>query len=88
VGRQLVRSDDRRILPHGGGASSIPICAVDPKETPFDNVYPAPRVGRRTYTGTAPPSFDINVFWCSSTSHINALGTIVRGVPLMDCVAN
>jgi hypothetical protein len=72
----------------GGGASSIPICAVDPKETPFNNVYLAPRIGSRTYIGTAPPSFDINVFWCSSTSHINALGTLVSGVPRMDCVAN
>jgi hypothetical protein len=73
----------------GGGASSIPICATDPRETPLDNlrVVAVSRAGVGTFIGTTPINFDVNVFWCSDTSTFN-FDRRVRGLPLTECVEN
>jgi hypothetical protein len=42
----------------------------------------------KTFIGTMPVSFDVNVFWCWDSSHINAFGATLVSVPPMDCVAN
>lgn len=57
----------------GGGASDIPICATDPRETPFSNltIMAVSRLGVGTWIGTTPINFDVNVLWCSDQSFMN-----------------
>lgn len=56
----------------GGGASQIPVCAVDPRQTLATNMTWIPSVGSsRTYVGSSPVNFDINIFWCSDLSRMN-----------------
>ena len=71
----------------GGGASSIPTCAIDPRETPFNNlrIVAVSRLGVGTPVGTTPINFDVNVFWCSDQSTFN-YDRRVSGKPLMECI--
>ncbi|MBI3402476.1 MAG: fibronectin type III domain-containing protein [Acidobacteria bacterium] len=73
----------------GGGASSIPICATDPRETPLSNlgITAVGRSGAGTWIGTTPINFDVNVFWCSDQSTFN-YDRRVPGKPLLECVEN
>jgi hypothetical protein len=54
----------------GGGASDIPICSIDPRTTPTNNVS-IQHIGNRVRLGFTPINFDVNVFWCSDTSSFN-----------------
>lgn len=73
----------------GGGASAIPVCATDPRQTPRSNVSTRTLGSARTALGESPANLDVNVFWCSDTTQLNALrATPVRGAAAMDCVPN
>jgi hypothetical protein len=72
----------------GGGASDLPICSIDPRQTPFSNVY-LPVIGSTTNRqplGQTPIDFDVNVFWCSSTSGFN-FGRY-KNLAQLECVEN
>jgi hypothetical protein len=71
----------------GGSASSIPVCATDPRQTPVSN-FNVHRLGRGSPDpwGTTSLNLDINVFYCAQSSHLN-FGEI-SGKPPTDCVAD
>jgi hypothetical protein len=54
----------------GGGATTIPTCAVDPLETPESNLQFDDVLGP-TPEGTTPALFSVNVFWCASGDFFN-----------------
>lgn len=88
--RQILAFAVCRTAGSGGGASTIPICAIDPRQTPLSNVYSlvVGSTTNRQPLGQTPIDFDVNVFWCSDTSVINAfLGSNrVTTAAMMDCV--
>jgi hypothetical protein len=76
-----------RTAGNGGGNADVPVCSIDPRQTPEGNLKFA-----RILSGTdhhllaltTPVDFDIQVFWCSDDSSFN-LGA-VKGVAPTDCV--
>jgi hypothetical protein len=71
----------------GGGASQVPICSIDPRKTPFNNMtflHSVAQTGKGSLVGSSPVNFDINVFWCSETSRMN-FGTYAN-LDNTDCI--
>jgi hypothetical protein len=70
-----------------GTASTLPVCATDPRQTPASrlNIH---RLGRSTPDpwGSTSVDLDINVFYCAQGSHLN-LGEVSGKAPT-DCVVD
>lgn len=71
----------------GGTAASLPVCSVDPRQTPSGNLN-IHRLGKGSPDpwGTTSINLDINVFYCAQGSHFN-FGE-VSAKPPTDCVAD
>lgn len=71
----------------GGTAATLPVCAVDPRQTPSGN-FNIHRLGRGTPDpwGTTSVNLDINIFYCAQGSHLN-FGQVSGKAPT-DCVVN
>ena len=71
----------------GGGNGSLPICAVDPRQTPSNSVEINPLSTQSPMPyGATGVNLSINVFYCAAGSSLN-FGQVASAAPT-DCVVN